>query len=113
MLVRHVADAVGWRAFVVERDLLAERVADASLIDRVAVQNAEVAGDHLATLVVPGAAADAITCVDRRHPVLRLLAQVGMPHDAATTRRRPELLAVRIRACEAAVVGAIALRARS
>src|SRR4029453_16107017 len=60
--------------------------------------------NHLASRVVPGAVADPIA---RIHGARSLRAQVGVPHGSAPSRRRRQLLAVRVRAGETTIVGAI------
>src|SRR5262249_40354219 len=64
VLVRRVADAVDRRLLLGERELLAEDVAEPRLLDRVAVQFADVLGDALASRVVPGPAADPVARAD-------------------------------------------------
>src|SRR4030095_10438517 len=102
--VWHVADAVDHRVLFGQRDLLAHGVADAGLVNRVAVKHAFVHRDHLASRVVPGAIADPIA---RVHRTCSLRAQVGVPHGPSPSRCSRQLLAVRIRAGKATVIGAI------
>ena len=61
-------------------------------------------------LVVPGAAADPVASVDRGHPVLRLLAQIRVPHHATATSRGTELLTMRVRARQTTIIRAVTLR---
>src|SRR5206468_8187650 len=90
-----------------ERELLAERVAEPRLLDRVAVELADIHRDHRAVRVVPRTVADAIARVDRAGA---LRAQVRMPrYRRAASRGRAELLTVRVGAGQTAVIGAIAL----
>ncbi len=75
--------------------------------DRVAVDLRDAAADELAVRVVPRAVADAVARVDGAGT---LRAQVGVPDDRrAAAGRGRQLLAVRVGAGEAAVVGAVAL----
>ena len=106
MLVRLVADAVDQLALLVERELLAERVADARLLDGVAVQHAAVGRDDLAAEVVPRTVADAIARADGARA---LRAQVGAPHGVALSGGLGQRLAVRVRAGEPAEIRAVAL----
>ncbi len=106
VLVRLVADAVDQFALFIQRELFAQRVADARLLDRVAVQHAVVHRNDLAAEVVPRAGADAVARVDRAGP---LRAQVGAPHRIALSRGLRERLAMRIRAGQPAEIGAVAL----
>src|SRR5206468_3359170 len=64
VLVRRIADAVGDGALVVERNLLAERVANTGLLDGVSVELGDVLCDPLSPLIEPRPVADAIACVD-------------------------------------------------
>src|SRR5678815_456096 len=102
--VRHVADAVDRHVLLRQGDLLAQRVADTRLIDRVTVEHTVVHGDHLASGVVPRAVADSIA---RVHRAWSLRAQVSMPGGAATAGRHRQLLTVRVRAGQTTIVGAI------
>ena len=107
VLVRLVADAVDQLALLGERELFAERVADARLLDGVAVQHAGVGRDDLAAEVVPRSVADAVA---RAHGARALRAEVGAPHGvAALSRGLGERLAVRVRAGEPAEIRAVAL----
>src|SRR5262249_34304250 len=104
MLIRHVADAVVRHALLGQRDLLAHGIPDTGLVNRVAVEHAFIHRDDLAPCVVPRAVADPIARVHRTRP---LGARVGVPHGSAPARRHRHLLAIRVRASETAVVGAI------
>src|SRR5262249_51637564 len=107
VLVRHVADAVHDRLLLGERELLAERVADPRLLDRVPVELGDTLAHALTAGVVPRSVADAVTRVDRARA---LRAEVRGPADGRPAARRgAELLAVRVGACEAAVVRPVAL----
>ena len=95
------------RLLLGQRELLAERVADACLLDRVAVELGDALRDALSAGVEPRPGADAVTRVDRART---LRAQVGVPdHRRAAAGRRAQRLAVRIGAGQPAVVGAVAL----
>src|SRR5688572_13722905 len=106
VLVRLVADAVDELALLRQRELLAERVADARLLDGVAVQHAGVGRDHLAAEVVPRPVADAVACADGARA---LRAEVRAPHGVALSRGLRERLAVRVGAGEPAEIRAVAL----
>src|SRR5579872_6757000 len=64
VLVGHVADAIHFVTFFGERGSLGERVADAGLIERVAMEIAYVRSDAVAFRSEPGTLTDAVTCVD-------------------------------------------------
>ena len=89
-----------------QRDLLAERVADARLLDRVAMQFGDVLGDALACGVVPGSVADPVA---RIHGAGALRAQIGVPRDAAASCGSAKRLAIGISTGDSAEVGAVAL----
>src|SRR4051812_3973995 len=107
VLVGRVADAVDDAALLGERQLLAERAAEARLLDGVAVELAEVLRDALPALVVPRPVADAIPRVDGIRP---LRAQIRVPRHAAAAGGGRQRLAVRVGAGEPAVIGAVAFR---
>ena len=83
VLIRCVSDAVDERVFLRLRQLLAESVADARLLDRVAVQLRDVLRDPLTGGDGPGAAPDAIARIYGRPRVLRYACHVAAPRPAA------------------------------
>ena len=64
VLVRRVTDPVDHRSFFGQRQLLAERVAEPGLFDRVAVQLGDILRDTLTALVGPGTIPDPIARID-------------------------------------------------
>src|SRR5688572_29081652 len=106
VLVRLVADAVDEFAFFRQRELLADRVADARLLDGVAMQHALVGRDDLAPEVVPRPVANPVA---RAHGAGALRAEVGAPHGVTLSSSLGERLAVRVGAGEPAEIRAVAL----
>src|SRR5262245_9542813 len=107
VLVGHVADAVGHRALLAQRDLLAEGVAHPSLVERISVELGHVLTHTLTALIEPRTVADAIARVDGSRA---LSAEVGVPHGFAPTRGSCHLLAIGVGAGQTAVIGAVTLR---
>src|SRR5215510_11419424 len=101
MPVRRHANAGHHCAALGQRILLAKLVV-------VAVQVLDAGRDHGALEVLPGALADAVASVNRAALVALVRAQISAPSLAAGASRGRELLAVAIRTCEAAEVGAFA-----
>src|SRR4051812_9648944 len=104
VLIRRIAYAVDRRVFLRQRELLAERVAQPCLVDRVAMELGQVLRDALAATVVPRAAADPVA---RAHRARSLRAQVRVPRRRATAGGGRERLAVRIGAGDATEIGAV------
>src|ERR1043166_4951516 len=100
MHVGRVAPAIDDLTLLVERGLLGEIV--------VAVELVNVVGNYGAARVLPGAVPDAGTGVDAGRAADALCAQVGAPGAVARAHPRCEKLAVRVRAREAAEIGAVA-----
>ncbi len=100
VLVWTIAAAVDHVASLGQRRLFGEMIVAMKLVD--------VLGDDDPLGVLPGAMADAIARVDSRLAVDRLRAEVGMPRSIAGSRRLGELLAMPIRAFQAAEVCALA-----
>ena len=95
------------RLLLGQRELLAKRVAEARLIDRVAVKLRDVPATSCPRGVVPRPVADAVAGVDGAGA---LRAQIGVPgRRRAASGRGRQLLALRVGAGEAAVVRAVAL----
>src|SRR5262249_24801020 len=106
VLVGRVAHAVHGSAFFGERELLAEDIPEPGLLDRVAVQLADVLRHALPPGVVPGSVADPIARVDGARS---LRAEIRVPRRAPASGRRSQCLAVGIRAGQTAEVRAVAL----
>ena len=92
-----------WVAFFIERVRDADEIADARLLERVAVQLGDIRSDELALLVVPRAVANAVTSIDGIRP---LRAQIGVPRHVTAAGGRRECLALRVRAGQSSKVAA-------
>src|SRR5688572_28978158 len=103
VLVRLVAAAVHFRAFLVERGFLVDVVVRG-------VEVGDVARDPVTLRVVPGTGAYPIASVDHVSVARRLAlgAQVGAPRAAARAHVRSERLAVPVGALDAAQIRALA-----
>src|SRR5262245_8795089 len=99
--IGRVATAVDHVALFTERGLLAELVVGA-------VQVVDVLRDHVPLGIPPGAGPDAVAGIDGLAAAARLRAQIGAPGLAAGSDRLRELLAMPVRALDAAEVGALA-----
>ena len=104
-----LANAVQRRDANGVRELLAKRIADPRLLDRVAVQFGEVLGHALSRRVVPGAVADPVA---RVHGAGALRAEIRVPRDAAAPCGRPQRLAIRVSTGQPAKVRTVALADR-
>src|SRR5687768_765991 len=110
VLVRLVADAIHELALLADRGQLIDPVAEARLLERIAVQFGGVSRNLLAARVEPGACADAIARVDG---VRTLRAQIRAPDAIARAGlpgRGRELLAMRVGSLKTAEVCTVANR---
>ncbi len=98
------------RALLGDPGLLVQIVAHARELDGVAMQMRKAARDHYAVVVMPRPLADTVARVDGGLARARLCAQVSTPCEVFRADGRGELLAMRVRACEAAEIAAVADR---
>jgi len=100
VLVGHVADTVYFVTLFAEGRGLGESVANAGLIQGVAVEIANVRRDAVALRAEPGAVTDAVTGVDGGLAAFGLRAEVGVPGEGAAGCGG-QLLAAGVGACDA------------
>src|SRR6266700_4850025 len=105
--IRAVSEAGHDPALLGEVADFGDVVAHARKVERIAMQMREIACNHLAFGIVPGARADAVASVDSGLPPARLGAEIGMPGLAAGAHGGGELLAMGIRSSHAAEIGAV------
>src|SRR5439155_4620264 len=110
VLVRRIADALERLVLLGEYGGLGQVVADASGVERVAVQVGHILRHHRTAGVVPRTLADAIARIHSRLTGNSLRAQISVPGAIPRVGRRRQRLAVLVRAGQAAIVGAVALR---
>ena len=83
VLVGHVANAIHFVTLFGKGGGLGEGVADAGLIQSVAVKIGHVRGNAIAFRAEPGTVTNAVTSVDRGRSALGLRAEVGVPGEGA------------------------------
>src|SRR5262245_32928172 len=99
--IGRVATAVDHIALFAERGLLAELVVGA-------MQVVDVLRDHVSLGIPPRAGPDAVAGIDGLAAAARLRTEIGAPGLAACSGRLRKLLAMSVRALDAAEVGALA-----